>query len=361
MLVMRSILRKHRLEAAWVVFAAVNLLVMPHLGDWETVPFHFVWVSLTLLYGLRVWRPSTTAVVLGAVCVTTGYALVQMADQGEVTAAELTEVPLMAAMFVAMVWHARRRQAAVEELRRTSEREREFIRDASHQLRTPITIARIHAELIREANDVTAAHDDAVVVLDELTTLGTIAERLLLLAAAEHADFLVRRPVDAEELVVSVARRWAVDRSRRWLIGVGVDGMLECDRDRVAEALDALVENALKFTREEDQIAIRAFGDNGDAVIEVADTGIGISPDDLGRIFERFAVVQDEPKHGTGLGLSIAKTIVEAHGGSISVASAPGKGSTFRIRLPGLRSLDAPTPAFARTAVPLGAPAPEVR
>src|SRR3954468_22787139 len=253
MLVMRSILRKHRLEAAWVVFAAVNLLVMPHLGDWETVPFHFVWVSLTLLYGLRVWRRSTTSVVLGAVCVTTGYALVQRADQGEVTAAELTEVPLMAAMFVAMVWHARRRQAAVEELRRTAEREHEFIRDASHQLRTPITIARIHAELIREATDVSAVHNDAAVVLDELTTLGTIAERLLLLAAAEHADFLVRRPVDPEALLVSVARRWGADGSRRWLVDVDVEGTLQGDRDRLVTALDALLENALKFTREGDQ------------------------------------------------------------------------------------------------------------
>jgi signal transduction histidine kinase len=282
-----------------------------------------------------------------------------MAGRGEVTAAELTEVPLMAGMFLAMVWHARRRQAAVEELRRTGEREREFIRDASHQLRTPITIARIHAELIRDADADSAVHGDAAVVLDELTTLGTIAERLLLLAAAEHADFLVRRPIDSEALVVSVARRWAANGSRRWLVDVDVEGTLVGDRDRLVTALDALLENAVKFTREGDQIKIRGFRDGGDAVIEIADTGVGIAHDHLDRIFERFAVVEGEPGHGTGLGLSIVKTIVEAHRGSISVASSPGRGATFRVRLPGLGSVGALGPSLPATPLSFGEPAPD--
>src|SRR6478672_3458998 len=151
MSVTASMLRRYSVEIGWAAFAAINFAVMPFAGEWETVAFHFVWVSLTIVYGFRVWRPWPTASVLGGVVLISGVALVAMADHGQVSTAELTEVPLMGAMFVAMVWHARRRQAALEELRRVTDRERDFVRDASHELRTPITIARGHAELIHAA------------------------------------------------------------------------------------------------------------------------------------------------------------------------------------------------------------------
>src|SRR5262249_47339442 len=125
-----SMLRKYWVELSWAVFAALNFAAMPYAGEWETIPFHFVWVSLTIVYGFRVWRPWPTVGALSGVMLISGAALVGMAAEGEVSAAELTEVPLMSAMFVAMVWHARRRQAALEELRRVTERERDFVRDA---------------------------------------------------------------------------------------------------------------------------------------------------------------------------------------------------------------------------------------
>src|SRR4029450_13676045 len=147
-----SKLRRHWLELAWAVFAMANLAVILLLDHWETIPFHFIWVRLTLLYGLRVWSCRTTATVLAVVMVATGLALAWTVTHGAERPDELSEVPLMAAMFVAMVWHARRRQAAMEEVRRLAEsehrlreREQEFVRDASHELRTPITIARGHA------------------------------------------------------------------------------------------------------------------------------------------------------------------------------------------------------------------------
>src|SRR3954451_20880979 len=177
-----STLRKRWVELSWCGFAAVNFAAMPFGGEWETVPFHFVWVSLTIVYGFRVWRPWPTAGALTVVMLVSGLELAWMEGRGQVAAAELTEVPLMSAMFVAMVWHARRRQAALEELHRATERERDFVRDASRELRTPITIARGHAELIRTSGVSDEAAADADVVLDELTRLQRIAERLLLLA-----------------------------------------------------------------------------------------------------------------------------------------------------------------------------------
>ena len=153
-----STLRRHWVEVAWAAFALANVAVIVLLSHWETIPFHFVWVSLTLVYGLRLWRLRTTMVVLLVVSVATGAALALSIARGHEGPDELAEVPLMAAMFVAMVWHAVRRQAAVEEAGRLAESEhrllmgqREFVRDASHEFRTPITVARGHAELIRES------------------------------------------------------------------------------------------------------------------------------------------------------------------------------------------------------------------
>jgi signal transduction histidine kinase len=322
---------------------------MPFAGEWETVPFHFVWVSLTLLYGFRVWKPAPTAGVLGAVFVFTGGLLLVMSADGQVATAETTEVPLMSAMFVAMVWHARRRQAALEEVRRAAERERDFVRDASHQLRTPITIARGHAELIRAESVGQQQAADAAVVIDELGRLTRISERLLLLAAIEHPDFHRPAPLDLAALLHETGRRWSASVQRDWIVDAG-PGVLHADRERLAYALDALIENAVKFTQESDTIAVTSRRAGDFAVMEVRDTGPGIPPELAERVFERFARVNGGAGGGgTGLGLPIVKAIAEAHGGTIEIATPKDGGVIFRIRLPGFRAANVLRPgAFER-------------
>jgi two-component system, OmpR family, sensor kinase len=349
-----SRLRRHWLEVAWGLFAAANLMVIVFLDHWETIPFHFIWVSLTLVYGLRVWTVRTTATVLAAVMVTTGLALGWTVSHGGERPDELAEVPLMAAMFVAMVWYARRRQSAMEEVRRLAEsehrlreREREFVRDASHELRTPITIARGHTELIRSHGD-RQSTQDAEVVLDELNRLSRISERLLILAAAEHPDFLRPVPLQFDELVIDVARRWSAAASRRWRVDIAAEGSLLGDEERLAAALDALVENAVKFTVEDDQISLTGRSDDGHAVIEISDEGEGIPSDQLERVFDRFAradLGRTRGSGGTGLGLPIARAIVEAHHGSISVQSDQEAGTTFVVCLPGFTPRNGSHPA----------------
>src|SRR5437867_366758 len=337
------LIRSHWIEIAWGIFAGLNLVAMLWFGDWETVPFHFIWVSVTLLYGFRVWSVRSTAWTLAVVMVTTGTFILIDVARGLQPIDEVTEVPLMAAMFVAMVWHARRRHSAMEALQRVSEdnltlleRERRFIQDASHELRTPITVALGHTELIQRNSGHELVAQDAAVVADELHRLRRLAERLLVLAAAEHPGFLHRSEVDLEPLIVETVRRWS-PTPRRWALGEIDEATVDADLDRLQLAVDALIENAVKHTGPEDSIEL-ALSRQGDmAVLVVTDTGSGIPPEVLDRIFDRFAradPARNRDRGGVGLGLSLVRAIAEAHHGSVRVRSTLGRGSSFELRLP---------------------------
>ncbi len=328
-------------DVAWVIFAIANLVAMLVFARWETVPFHFIWVSLTILYGFRVWSMTPTVWVLGAIILVTGVVLIVDISRGTQPLDELTEVPLMAAMFLAMVWHARRRLAVTEEIRRVSEanlrlleRERQFIQNASHELRTPITIAIGHAELLHQAKDPGTIAEDALVVIQELMRLRRLAERLLILAAAEDPDFLHKRPVEVEPMLVEAVHRW-LTTPRQWRLGATDEAVVDADADRLALAIDALIENAVKHTKPNDWIELSVRRNHG-VEIEVADSGSGIPTKDLERIFERFASADASGSRDAGslgLGLAIVKTVAEAHGGSVRVRSQVGKGSAFELVL----------------------------
>jgi two-component system OmpR family sensor kinase len=360
-----STLRRRWVEVAWGLFAAANVVVIVILSHWETIPFHFVWVSLTLVYGIRLWRLRTTMFVLLVVMAVTGAALAWSIARGHESPDELAEVPLMAAMFLAMVWHAVRRHAAIEETARLAESEhrlllgqREFVRDASHELRTPITVARGHAELIRDAHLPGQVADDAEVILDELGHLSSLSERLLLLTTAGHPGFLSMTSVQVVALIEGLVRRWTPTAARDWQVRIAARGTISGDPQRLATALDGLLENAVNATDDGDTIRVSSRAGGDDLVIEVTDEGRGIATEDLPRIFDRFAKVgadRARSNGGTGLGLSITKAIVEAHGGSIDVESEPGAGATFRIRIGGFHAV--PDPPLPTDAGSIGAPA----
>jgi signal transduction histidine kinase len=330
-------------DLVWIGFALANLVAMVLAPEWETVPFHFIWVSLTILYGFRVWGPLVTTGVLTAVVVSTGALLVLDVARAAQSADELTEVPLMGAMFLAMVWHAQRRRSATEDLRRVSDanlrllhRERQFIQDASHELRTPITVALGHAELVERASREPELAEDARVVVDELQRLRRLADRLLLLATSEDPDFLSWSPVRVEQLLASVLQRWSpIDR--RWRLDPAEAATVVGDADRLGLALDALVENAVKHTGPGDEIRLGASRQDGQVAIVVADSGTGMPAEHLDGIFERFARLDQSrtrDRGGVGLGLAIVKAIVQAHHGALGVRSSPGTGSVFQLLLP---------------------------
>jgi signal transduction histidine kinase len=333
--------RPDRLELAWGAFALCDLAAMRMWEGWETIPFHFIWISLTLLYGFRVWRLSVTFAVLGGVVVATGILLLSDAFSGAQLWGELFEVPLMSAMFLAMVWHARRRQEALrvaeqEAEQRASllERQERFLHDASHELHTPVTIARGHLEVLARTNG--SPQTEVRVALDELERIERILDRLLLLAKADQPDFVVLEEIDAEAFLEDVFMRWSEVARRSWHLGALVCGTLRADLEALRIMLDALLENAVKYSEDGDRIELRSSSYGETLVIEVDDTGCGISPDALSKIFERFAradAARTRAHGGVGLGLAIVDAIAKAHGGRCSVHASAG-GSRFTLRLP---------------------------
>jgi signal transduction histidine kinase len=321
--------RERRAELGWAAFClacATGMLVLP---QWQTVPFHWIWLTVTLLYGYRRWSNTQTALTLLAVVVLTTFAMLRTG----IDRAELSEVPLMACVFLAMVWHVRRRQEAVDDQRRSAEREREFMRDAAHSLRTPLTVAQGHAELLLGGLDpCTQNHDDATVMLDELRRLARISDQLLLLSAG-HSDALLLAPVRLDRLAREAARRWSAAGCRTITVDDPAPVSVLGDEQRLRHALDALVENALNATGPGDRVTISADVRDDHARLTVADTGPGIPAADSDRVFERFVRMSRGVRAGTGLGLAIVKAISEAHGGTVSLSTLPGPGAAFTITL----------------------------
>jgi signal transduction histidine kinase len=339
----------HLARASWVdialvVFIGLNLLLMRLLPAWQTVPFLIIWLSLTAIYGFRLWHLGSTLLTAGTLMLATGGLIGWQVLRGKQDADYLAEVPLIALMFVVMVWHSRRRAAAMNEIKRVSEhnsrlldQQRQFLQDASHELRTPITVALGHAELIEKAATDQAIAKDARVAVDELLRLRRLTSRLLLLAATDGPDFLSLAPVNVADLILESVHRWS-HTPRRWSLGPLAEATVQADEDRLTLALDALIENAVHHTDVNGRIELSASrGDDG-VILAVTDSGPGIPEAEISRIFGRFSRVDAGRSRttadGFGLGLAVVKAIAEAHHGAVEVRSTVGKGSTFELQLP---------------------------
>jgi signal transduction histidine kinase len=330
------LLRRKAPELAWGLFAAGNLVAMIVWESWETIPFHFIWVSLTLIYGVRVWRLRPTVWLLVGIQCVTGALILHDIGAGSQEWGELTEVPLMSAMFLAMVWHARRRQEALGVAERLAAdratlllQQERFLHDASHELRTPVTIARGHLELLPRSAELDVA-------IDELCRIERIIDRLLLLAKAGRDGFVELEAIELEPFLEDVFMRWSEVAPRAWRLGPLVPGTLVADPETLRIAVDALLENAVKYTDEYAPIEVSSRAGGHVVEISVADEGPGIPAPALDRIFDRFGradAARNRDHGGVGLGLAIVDAIARGHGGSCAVETAPGR-TVFRLRFP---------------------------
>ena len=334
-------------EVAWAAFAVGNLAWMVLVPSWSMLPYHFTWISLLLLYGLG-YRTASRALMSWLLApVTAGAALLFIDARIRAMAPydELIELPVMVVLLFAITRHTTRRKAAMAALddvsRRNAElleRQRAFIQNASHELRTPITVALAHAELLPGSMAGAADADavsDAAVVVDELGRLRRLVDRLLLLATAERPDLSRPAPTRLARLAGDVLLRWEAV-PRRWLCGDRDDVTVLADPDRLAAALDAVLDNAVRFTGEGDPIELSVRRRGTEAAVTVTDSGPGIPADQIESVFDRFesAGPPRDNARNFGLGLSIVRAIAEAHGGRVTAAPGRAGGAAVTIWLP---------------------------
>jgi two-component system, OmpR family, sensor kinase len=212
--------------------------------------------------------------------------------------------------------------------------QREFVADASHELRDPLTICSGHLELL--SDDPVERQESIRLVMDELDRMGRIVDDLQVLADAEQPDFLMPAPVQLTPFTHELIAKAGALAERAWTLDASADGTVIADRHRLTEAVMNLVHNAVHHTQSGDVIAIGTALGDGVFRLWVRDTGSGISSADQERIFERFTRGKGAHRRyrGSGLGLAIVKSIAEAHGGRVELDSKPGQGSTFTIVLP---------------------------
>lgn len=232
---------------------------------------------------------------------------------------------------------------ALVPVKKAWERQQQFVADASHELRTPLTVIKTNAELLLRYPDRTVSEESVRIsnVVRETARMSRLVATLLTLARADagHPE-LVREAVRLDELVQAAAGQFAPLAGQK---GVALevaadDGLtLNADRERLQQLLVILLDNAVKYTPPGGRITLACRRQSGQFLLTVADTGRGIPPADVPRIFDRFFRgdrARSRGESGAGLGLAIARWIVESHGGKIRAESAVGQGTTIFVTLP---------------------------
>src|SRR2546426_683729 len=223
---------------------------------------------------------------------------------------------------------------------------RQFSADASHELRTPLTVIKGEAELAlrrpRPAEDYRQVLESTLEEIDRMTL---IVDELLFLSRADLGEVAIESlPVRLDALVEDIQRQAAVlgqEHGVQVTVGTVEPAFVQGDELRLRELLLNLVDNAVKYSRPGGKVEIALVREGTTARLSVTDQGIGIAPEELGRIFDRFYrtdAARAHAKKGTGLGVSICKWIAEAHHGRIEVQSTVGQGSKFKVVLPVMSS-----------------------
>jgi signal transduction histidine kinase len=232
-------------------------------------------------------------------------------------------------------------RATVAELRRLSALRADFVSLVSHELRSPMAAVIGAARTLEERwRELTAEQRMAFLALiaDETNRLATLIGDVLDTSRIEAGTFSYRfTDVDLAELVRDTVAGFALHQEEVAVVAHADRQVpnIRGDRERLRQVLQNLLENAVKYSRAGEEVDVRTWAENGRVLVAVADTGPGIPREHQALIFERFGRANvGLGKPGTGLGLFIARSIVEAHGGWLSVESAPGEGATFTLELP---------------------------
>lgn len=225
----------------------------------------------------------------------------------------------------------------IAHLNKVFELQKQFVADASHELRSPLTVIQGNLDLLKRDLRETERQESLRAIESETKRMTSIANDLLLLAEIESGPAERQETVSLKEIVLEEFRRaQSLAKGQKVVLGRIADLSVTGDTYRLKQLLGNLLDNAIKYTPESGVITLSLFRDNEWACLEVSDTGIGISPEHLPHIFDRFYRVdraRSRASGSSGLGLAIVKVIAEQHGGRVAATSEPGKGSTFAVWL----------------------------
>jgi two-component system OmpR family sensor kinase len=213
--------------------------------------------------------------------------------------------------------------------------QRQFLDDAGHELKTPLTVLRGHLELLDTGSPEEIA-ETRELLLDEVDRMSRLVGDLILLAKSDRPDFMSARPVDLERLTTDLVAKARGLGDREWSLDGAAELKILADEQRLTQAVLQLADNAVKHTHDGDTVAIGSSYDGAGSVrLWVRDTGPGVPAEDREHIFERFGRSAVPPgDEGFGLGLSIVGAIARAHGGTVVVEDADPPGARFVITLP---------------------------
>ena len=229
---------------------------------------------------------------------------------------------------------------------RSEERMRRFVADASHELRTPLTSVRGLAEYATQQGE-GASREELLrlmgLITHEADRMGRLVADLLLLARFDAGRPLDRRPVELASLAAEAVERARVtDPGRPVMLAAAEPVIIDADEERLRQVIDNLIGNAVQHTPSGSPVTVTVTGGAAGAELTVADHGPGMTAQQASRVFERFYRTdgaRTRERGGAGLGLAIAASLAAAHGGEITVDTAPGQGAAFRLRLPQAETL----------------------
>ncbi len=225
----------------------------------------------------------------------------------------------------------------IERLDRVFKSQEYFVADASHELRSPLTVIRGNLDLIKRGRSETERRESLKAIESETARMTKVVEDLLSLAEADSGRMEEPQNVSLKEVLNDEIKRAKITSAdRKIVIHHAEDLTVRGDKHRLRQLLGNLIDNAITHTPEDGTISLSLYQDGEWARLEVADTGVGIPDEELPHIFNRFYRVdkaRSRERGGAGLGLALVKQIAEQHGGRVTVESTRGKGSTFKVWL----------------------------
>jgi signal transduction histidine kinase len=352
-----SLFDRRQVVVAWTLFAIGCTTVMFVRPEQGTIPYHLGWAGFALAFGLATWSRWQLVFAISWYTIGSGLAFERDWLSGDISWDETTEIPLMLLVALLMVWHVRRRQAALAHVTRLAERDVQAALDreqlmqlTSHELRTPLTIARGYIELLQTRVIELEDQQDLSVVADELERLSRVSDRLIRMIRLQ--DDTTTEIVDIDQVMEQAVERWRVVADRRWMLDAAA-GLDVGSTERLRTGLDTLLENAIRYTSEGDTIRLVGSRDLQHVVVGVFDSGVGLSDNQIMAInggghppvpattSGTVAGTDADPETdavdllaGTGLGLSIVRALVQARGGTLHASHAPEGGAAMFLTFP---------------------------